>query len=165
MSQLTNPEAAESTGPQAGRREWIALAVLMLPLLLVSMDVSVLYFAVPFIAQDLEPTATQQLWIFDVYGFVLAGLLRGGVRLDSGDADRGPRRTRDRGGDADAVDARAVAEPVPRREAAGHRDRHLDGRDEWWGRGRAGTQRRTPRALLVGLRVPGQPAGDGAAAG
>jgi len=75
MSQLTNPEAAESTGPRAGRREWIALAVLMLPLLLVSMDVSVLYFAVPFIAQDLEPTATQQLWIFDVYGFVLAGLL------------------------------------------------------------------------------------------
>jgi len=75
MSQLTNPEAAESIGPRAGRREWIALAVLMLPLLLVSMDVSVLYFAVPFIAQDLEPTATQQLWIFDVYGFVLAGLL------------------------------------------------------------------------------------------
>lgn len=61
--------------PKAGRREWTALAVLMLPLLLVSMDVSVLYFAVPFIARDLEPTATQQLWIFDVYGFVLAGLL------------------------------------------------------------------------------------------
>jgi DHA2 family multidrug resistance protein-like MFS transporter len=60
---------------RAGRREWTALAVLMLPLLLVSMDVSVLYFAVPFIARDLEPTATQQLWIFDVYGFVLAGLL------------------------------------------------------------------------------------------
>ncbi len=60
---------------RAGRREWTALAVLMLPLLLVSMDVSVLYFAVPFIARDLEPSATQQLWIFDVYGFVLAGLL------------------------------------------------------------------------------------------
>jgi len=47
----------------------------MLPLLLVSMDVSVLYFAVPFIARDLEPSSTQQLWIFDIYGFVLAGLL------------------------------------------------------------------------------------------
>jgi DHA2 family multidrug resistance protein-like MFS transporter len=63
------------SGPQAGRREWIALAVLALPLLLVSMDVSVLYFAVPFISRDLHATATQQLWIFDVYGFVLAGLL------------------------------------------------------------------------------------------
>jgi DHA2 family multidrug resistance protein-like MFS transporter len=61
--------------PRAGRREWIALAVLILPILIASMDVSVLFFAVPFIAQDLQPTATQQLWIFDVYGFVLAGLL------------------------------------------------------------------------------------------
>ena len=60
---------------RAGRKEWIALSVLLLPLLLVSMDVSVLYFAVPFISRDLGPTSTQQLWIFDIYGFVLAGLL------------------------------------------------------------------------------------------
>ena len=60
---------------RAGRREWIGFAVLALPLLLVSMDVSVLYFAVPFISQDLAPSATQQLWIFDIYGFVLSGLL------------------------------------------------------------------------------------------
>ena len=69
MTMTTTP------APRAGRREWIALAVLLLPLLLVSMDVSVLYFAVPFISADLRPTATQQLWIFDIYGFVLAGLL------------------------------------------------------------------------------------------
>ncbi|CAM5672224.1 MFS transporter [Streptomyces aurantiogriseus] len=60
---------------RAGRREWTALGVLMLPLLLVSMDVSVLYFAIPEISADLEPSGTQQLWIFDIYGFVLAGLL------------------------------------------------------------------------------------------
>lgn len=65
----------EPSPPLAGRREWTGLAVLLLPLLLVSMDVSVLYFAVPFISADLAPTATQQLWIFDIYGFVLAGLL------------------------------------------------------------------------------------------
>jgi DHA2 family multidrug resistance protein-like MFS transporter len=47
----------------------------MLPLLLVSMDVSVLYFAIPAISADLEPSGTQQLWIFDIYAFVLAGLL------------------------------------------------------------------------------------------
>nr|WP_234436636.1 MFS transporter [Streptomyces sp. NRRL F-7442] len=65
-----------TTNPsRAGRREWTALGVLMLPLLLVSMDVSVLYFAIPAISADLEPSGTQQLWIFDVYGFVLAGLL------------------------------------------------------------------------------------------
>ncbi|MFF7278943.1 MFS transporter [Streptomyces griseorubiginosus] len=64
-----------SAGSLAGRREWTALAVLMLPLLLVSMDVSVLYFAIPAISADLEPSGTQQLWIFDIYAFVLAGLL------------------------------------------------------------------------------------------
>src|SRR5689334_74672 len=60
---------------RAGRKEWVALAVLALPLLLVSMDVSVLYFAVPFISADVGASAAQQLWIFDIYGFVLAGLL------------------------------------------------------------------------------------------
>ncbi|AZP20599.1 MFS transporter [Streptomyces aquilus] len=64
-----------STNSRAGRREWTALGVLMLPLLLVSMDVSVLYFAIPSISADLEPSGTQQLWIFDIYAFVLAGLL------------------------------------------------------------------------------------------
>ncbi|MEU8260470.1 MFS transporter [Micromonospora sp. NPDC048999] len=63
------------TPPRAGRREWIGLAVLILPLLLVSMDVSVLYFTVPFISRDLAPSSTEQLWIFDIYGFVLAGFL------------------------------------------------------------------------------------------
>ncbi|MFJ7153702.1 MFS transporter [Streptomyces sp. NPDC101118] len=67
---MTNP-AAEL----AGRKEWTAFTVLLLPLLLVSMDVSVLYFAVPAISRDLAPTATEQLWIFDSYGFALAGLL------------------------------------------------------------------------------------------
>ncbi|MBO0787067.1 MAG: MFS transporter, partial [Actinobacteria bacterium] len=75
-SPSARPAAAGATAqPRAGRREWTGLYVLLLPLLLVSMDVSVLYFAVPFISRDLQPSSTQQLWIFDVYGFVLAGLL------------------------------------------------------------------------------------------
>jgi DHA2 family multidrug resistance protein-like MFS transporter len=69
------PAADEVGSVRAGRREWTALAVLALPLLLVSMDVSILYFAVPEIARDLHASSTEQLWIFDVYGFVLAGLL------------------------------------------------------------------------------------------
>ncbi|MET9663886.1 MFS transporter [Streptomyces sp. NPDC006475] len=60
---------------RAGRREWTAFMVLLLPLLLVSMDVSVLYFAVPAISRELDPSSTQQLWIFDIYAFALAGLL------------------------------------------------------------------------------------------
>lgn len=66
---------ASPAAVKAGRREWIALAVLLLPLLLVSMDNSVLLYAVPFITGALHPSSTQQLWMYDVYGFVLAGLL------------------------------------------------------------------------------------------
>src|SRR5881397_4406567 len=73
---MTNPTGTAPTpNSLAGRREWTAMGVLMLPLLLVSMDVSVLYFAIPAISADLEPSGTQQLWIFDIYAFVLAGLL------------------------------------------------------------------------------------------
>jgi DHA2 family multidrug resistance protein-like MFS transporter len=63
------------TKTQLHTKPWTAFTVLLLPLLLVSMDVSVLYFAIPQISRDLHTTATQQLWIFDIYGFVLAGLL------------------------------------------------------------------------------------------
>lgn len=68
-------DLAHVGAPKAGRREWIALGVLVLPMLLVSMDITVLYFAVPEIAASLHPTGTQQLWLIDVYGFVLAGML------------------------------------------------------------------------------------------
>jgi DHA2 family multidrug resistance protein-like MFS transporter len=68
-------ESRDGAAPRAGRREWIALGVLLLPLLLVSMDTSVLLYAVPFITKSLHPSSTEQLWMYDVYGFVLAGLL------------------------------------------------------------------------------------------
>jgi DHA2 family multidrug resistance protein-like MFS transporter len=63
------------TAPKAGGKEWAGLAVLSLPCLLVSMDIGVMFFALPFISGDLKPTGTEQLWIIDTYGFVLAGLL------------------------------------------------------------------------------------------
>ncbi|KAA9110635.1 MFS transporter [Microbacterium rhizomatis] len=66
---------AEAESTRVGWRGWAALAVLMLPVLLVSVDNTVLSFALPQIALDLEPTATQQLWIIDSYPLVLASLL------------------------------------------------------------------------------------------
>ncbi|PRX96199.1 MFS transporter [Allonocardiopsis opalescens] len=61
--------------PRAGRREWCALGVLMLPVLLIAVDSTVLGFAVPMISSALRPTGTQLLWMVDIYMFVLAGLL------------------------------------------------------------------------------------------
>lgn len=63
-----------STG-RAPRRAWFALVVLMLPTLLVSVDNTVLSFALPEISRDLAPTAAEQLWIVDAYPLVLAALL------------------------------------------------------------------------------------------
>jgi DHA2 family multidrug resistance protein-like MFS transporter len=60
---------------RAGRREWIGLAVIALPCLLYSMDLTVLNLAVPRLSADLRPTSAQLLWIVDIYGFVLAGFL------------------------------------------------------------------------------------------
>jgi DHA2 family multidrug resistance protein-like MFS transporter len=61
--------------PQAGRREWIALAILCLPTLLTTADISILFLALPHISADLGPGATQQLWLTDIYGFMIAGFL------------------------------------------------------------------------------------------
>lgn len=60
---------------RAGKREWIGLAVLALPTLLLALDMSVLYLALPHLAADLQPSSTQLLWITDIYGFMVAGFL------------------------------------------------------------------------------------------
>ncbi|MCG7311311.1 MFS transporter [Brachybacterium sp. ACRRE] len=66
------PVIGTSTSP---RRRWAALVVLMLPVLLVSVDNTVLSFALPAISESLRPSGTALLWIVDVYPLLLAGLL------------------------------------------------------------------------------------------
>ncbi|RKR86890.1 DHA2 family multidrug resistance protein-like MFS transporter [Micromonospora pisi] len=61
--------------PKAGRREWIGLAVLALPTLLLSLDISVLNLALPHLSEELGANSTEQLWIVDIYGFMIAGFL------------------------------------------------------------------------------------------
>ena len=60
---------------RAGRREWIGLAVIALPCLLYSMDLTVLNLALPSLSADLAPSSSQLLWIVDIYGFLVAGML------------------------------------------------------------------------------------------
>ncbi|MEU7602234.1 MFS transporter [Streptomyces sp. NPDC041003] len=54
---------------------WAMLAVLCASLLLVAMDATILNVALPSLIDDLQPSAVQQLWIIDIYGLVLGGLL------------------------------------------------------------------------------------------
>jgi DHA2 family multidrug resistance protein-like MFS transporter len=72
---MTIVDTPRTDAPRAGRRQWIGLAVLALPSLLYSMDLTVLNLAVPHLVADLRPSSTQLLWIIDIYGFLLAGSL------------------------------------------------------------------------------------------
>lgn len=82
MTQYMQPETQLPKGgktriqaPRAGRREWLALAALMLPVLLVAVDNTVLSFAIPEISLAFNTSGTTLLWIIDSYPLVLAGLL------------------------------------------------------------------------------------------
>jgi len=75
LSKANESRVNPATPARAGRREWIGLAVLMLPTLLISMDLTVLHLAVPHLSEALQPTSTQLLWIVDIYGFMIAGSL------------------------------------------------------------------------------------------
>ncbi|QBS45416.1 MFS transporter [Nocardia sp. CS682] len=71
----TLDRTSDTVQPRAGRREWIGLAVLALACFVYAMDLTVLHLAVPMLSADLHPTSAQLLWIIDVYGFMVAGLL------------------------------------------------------------------------------------------
>lgn len=59
----------------ASRREWLGLAVLVLPTLLLALDMTVLHLAAPRLSADLQPSSSELLWILDIYGFMVAGFL------------------------------------------------------------------------------------------
>lgn len=73
---MTEPTpAANQILSKATRKEWIGLVVIALPCLLYSMDLTVLNLAIPTISEELKPSGTELLWIIDIYGFMVAGML------------------------------------------------------------------------------------------
>jgi DHA2 family multidrug resistance protein-like MFS transporter len=60
---------------RAGRREWLALAVLCLPTMLAAVDINVMFLALPRVSEDLDANVSEQLWITDIYGFLISGFL------------------------------------------------------------------------------------------
>jgi DHA2 family multidrug resistance protein-like MFS transporter len=60
---------------KATRREWLGLIAIALPCMIYSMDLTVLNLAVPTLTRELQPSASQLLWIIDIYGFMVAGFL------------------------------------------------------------------------------------------
>lgn len=71
----TPVSAIRAPAVTAGVREWLGLALLALPTILLGLDLTLLHLALPALASDLKPTSTQALWIMDAYGFMIAGFL------------------------------------------------------------------------------------------
>ena len=65
---------SRSTHAATGR-SWAALGILTLAVMLLAIDGTVLTLAIPALTADLMPSASQILWIGDIYSFTLSGLL------------------------------------------------------------------------------------------
>ena len=70
---MKHPENVDSTPSQ----RWAFLLVISLGLLLIGVDNSILYTALPQLRAQLGASETQALWIINAYPLVLAGLLLG----------------------------------------------------------------------------------------
>ncbi|WP_419998285.1 MFS transporter [Streptomyces boninensis] len=60
---------------RATPKQWLGLSVLLLPTVVLFLAMTVLFLATPQMAADLQPSSAQLLWINDIYGFMVAGLL------------------------------------------------------------------------------------------
>ncbi|WP_350351688.1 MFS transporter [Microbacterium sp. A8/3-1] len=63
------------------RQRWALLATVGAGLLLITLDNSILYTALPTLEEDLGATGSQSLWIINAYPVVMAGLLLGSGTL------------------------------------------------------------------------------------
>ncbi|WP_435137174.1 MFS transporter [Actinacidiphila sp. bgisy144] len=72
---MTTTTPAPASGAVADGRRWAVLAICCVAAALLGIDNSVLNYALPSLTDQLHPSSTQLLWIVDVYGFVLGGLL------------------------------------------------------------------------------------------
>src|SRR5688500_2499604 len=60
---------------RATRREWTGLAVIALPCMLYSMDMTVLNLTVPALSTELRQSSAELLSVVDIYGVMVAGCL------------------------------------------------------------------------------------------
>nr|WP_198032378.1 MFS transporter [Microbacterium sp. 1.5R] len=63
------------------QQRWLLLATVTAGLLLITLDNSILYTALPTLTRELGATSTQGLWIINAYPLVMAGLLLGSGTL------------------------------------------------------------------------------------
>lgn len=62
---------------QTAHRKWLVLGVVSTALLLIVIDMTVLYTALPTLTHDLAASASAKLWIVNAYALTVSGLLLG----------------------------------------------------------------------------------------
>lgn len=85
---MTNAHAHASSLTGAGRR-WAALATVAAGLLLITLDNSIPYTALPTLVTELGADSSESLWIVNAYPVVMAGLLLGAGTLGTVSATGG----------------------------------------------------------------------------
>ncbi|WAU82798.1 MFS transporter [Streptomyces sp. Qhu-G9] len=65
----------------SARRRWLLLTVVSAGLLLITLDNSILYAALPTLVEELGASSSEALWIINAYPVVMAGLLLGSGTL------------------------------------------------------------------------------------
>ncbi|MBA1273820.1 MFS transporter [Stutzerimonas azotifigens] len=63
--------------PNATAGRWLVLAIISSALLMIVIDMTVLYTALPSLTHDLQANASEKLWIVNSYALVVSGLLLG----------------------------------------------------------------------------------------
>lgn len=59
------------------KNRWLVLTIVSSALLLIVIDMTVLYTALPRLTHDLQASASEKLWIMNIYPLIVAGLLPG----------------------------------------------------------------------------------------
>ncbi|VVP90863.1 Methyl viologen resistance protein SmvA [Pseudomonas fluorescens] len=63
------------------RHRWLVLVIVSMACLLVAIDMTVLYIALPALTRELQASSSEKLWIVNMYPLVIAGLLLGAGTL------------------------------------------------------------------------------------
>lgn len=78
MNSTRTPAVVSPTSP---RQRWLLLVTVSAGLLLITLDNSILYTALPTLTEEIGASPSQGLWIINAYPLVMAGLLLGAGTL------------------------------------------------------------------------------------
>jgi DHA2 family multidrug resistance protein-like MFS transporter len=77
LNQAARQAAVSLMRELPSRQRWLVLAIVSVALLLIVIDMTVLYTALPRLTVELSASASAKLWILNIYALIVSGLLPG----------------------------------------------------------------------------------------